>query len=250
MLEFFPQHKEEEERLKKGDPKGDKKGRSFRGKPFIPANEIPDPESYQNIEERIDSKPEEIRSEIFIPKDTTKEEFLSGLKDEYLFEKSGQIRKILENQIKKLEEEIKEEENQEKLSNEKMSKEVKFFRRGDVAHVGPDVEEVKNNNSEIKVEKIFDGGDNENEKIKFKHGKKFLQKVGGTYPRFLSASKNFISNTPFLRKKLKKESKDNLKTMPASKKERSERGEIKKVLHDPKNWEEAGKKSDPMDSIE
>lgn len=232
MLEFFPQHKEEEERLKKGDPKGDKKGRSFRGKPFIPANEIPDPESYQNIEERIDLKKDEENKnnkELVIPKYKTKEDVLFDLKDEYFYEKSGQRSKILKDQINRLEEEIKEEQKQEKLSNEKMSKDVKFFRSGDVAHVGPDVENMNVvEEDKINVGKVFDD-------VNLSKKEKFKEKEERKFERLISSGNSV---------------KENLKTMPESKKQRGNREKIKKVLSDPKNWDEAGKKSDPMDSIE
>ncbi|MBU1728038.1 hypothetical protein KKA39_01905 [Patescibacteria group bacterium] len=118
-------------------------------------------------------------------------------------------------------------EKKKKISEEKMSEEVVFVEKEGVAHVGPEFvgiksEDIKKTNPETKdyeekSELVFQ---------KEKTSEKLLK---------------------FFRKKTKR--KENLKTMPESKKERYERGETREALHDPKRWDETGVRLGSLDTL-
>jgi len=152
-------------------------------------------------------------------------------------------------------------EKKRKISEERMSKDVGFVKSGGVAHVGPDVEDMKYEKEEIKAEKIFKDDQNTEEalNIKSKQGKRFRNSFGGLFPKFLSKSKNIsvdVSRNPdenraYIRAMTRPPfHNENLKTMPESKKQRINREKIKKVLNNQENLEDASKESDPMGSVE
>jgi hypothetical protein len=153
-------------------------------------------------------------------------------------------------------------EKKRKRTEKKMSEEFEFVKEEGVAHAGPGFKNVSHSEMEAETDDVLNTGvfrdENESEKdlkVKFKKGKRFEKKTGGIYPKFLSKTRNYIANMPtawvqskknvktVLEKKIREE---NLKTMSESKKERKIRGEIREILHDPKNYIPPSEKN-PLD---
>lgn len=153
-------------------------------------------------------------------------------------------------------------EKKKKISEKKMSQEAVFVQNEGVAHIGPEFKNVSNEIPNTEEEKFIENvnikeKNNEKEDLNYRHKsrvEKFFGKnlVNATSKFRYLISKNAVGTESKSedRKNLRTNTKDNLKTISESKKERNKRGEIREVLHDPKNWEESGKKSDLMDSIE
>jgi len=255
------EQKEEQERLTKGDPKSNKKGRSF-GQPFVPINEVPDLDSL-NKEEKIDLKLKEKKGGFLMPKGVTKESLLWELENEYSIEKAGRRKEIISKQISVLRDEIEHDSEQKKINQEKMSKDIAFVATANnTAHVGPEFKDIKKNNNSNE--------DHNNVEDKFKYIKKGIRSVFNSFHRTtrqkedLKPPKGFRQGpegSKFKRAITGPYPKDNLKTIKnqkakenrggvatISKFARQNRGKIREILHDPKNYVEPRKKN-PIDVV-
>jgi hypothetical protein len=150
-------------------------------------------------------------------------------------------------------------EKKEKILKEKMSKEAVLVQKEGVAHIGPDFKNVSHEmldtSEEQFVEDLKDKNSDE-EDIKTRHKtrvEKFFGKnlVNATskFRYLISKKATGLENTKELKIGAGMSKRENLKTMPESKKERNSRGKIKEVLSDPKNWEESNEKLNPEDLI-
>lgn len=143
-------------------------------------------------------------------------------------------------------------EKKRKRTEKKMSEEFEFVKEEGVAHAGPGFKNIPHSEMETETDDILNTGvlrdENEGEKdlkVKFKRGKRFNRMVGKIYPKFLSKTKNVITSIPnnsvesksYMRMMTNvNKRRENLKTMSESKKERKVRGQIREILHDPKNY--------------
>jgi len=207
---FVPMNEEEgeeNERLNSGDPKGTKDGRPM--KPFVPVEEIPNQyDDEEAIIDGIDNKEEEQK------KDKTKKE--------------EKIKQQIIDTYNKIDGKKQIEEKTE-INNRKKREKIGFLQNDqNVAHVGPEFYNEKKEKEMIPELVMSETDDTIVESEGFPYRKPMKEVFKDLFKYGWGPRRDMGRNTGV--------EKDNLKTMPDSKKERLSRSKLREIIDNGENF--------------